>query len=192
MPAFRVSRARRSASRWHLFCAGTVARSRRSKRPRCLGTVFPARRAGADANQWYRSEVIVWREAGHIIHQASAPASANDFEVARTGLHRIDYQPAGEGGQGTLMQAREREQVHVGHLVGREDAARVDVLPIEQAQDQMICPGCSRSDRGRRLNCVRVARIADDAHYAVFGHGQLAHAAWPTPPNHSCAALCCT
>lgn len=29
------------------------------------------------------------------------------------------------------MQARERKQARVGHLVGREDAARVDVLPIE-------------------------------------------------------------
>ncbi|MEM5402669.1 hypothetical protein [Paraburkholderia unamae] len=54
--------------------------------------------------------------------------------MARTVRHRIDHQPAVEGAQGALMQARDREQVRVGHLVDREDAARVDVLPIEQAQ----------------------------------------------------------
>lgn len=32
------------------------------------------------------------------------------------------------------MQVRERKQARVDHLVGREDAARVDVLPIEQIQ----------------------------------------------------------
>jgi len=86
--------------------------------------------------------------------------------MARTVRHRIDHQPTGEGGQGTLMQAREREQVRVGHLVGREDAARADVLPIEQAQ--VVRPkdvarmraqiSDEWRDRGRRLHCIRVTR----------------------------------
>lgn len=150
------------------------------------------RRAGADANRGIGPEVIVWREAGHIIRQASAPASANDFEVACTVRHRIDHQLACEGGQGTLLQAREREQVRVGHLVGREDAARVDVLPIEQAQvvrpkdvDRMRAQISDEwRDRGRRLHCVRVARIADDVHDAVFGQraGCPRRVADPTEP----------
>jgi hypothetical protein len=64
------------------------------------------------------------------------------------------------------MQAREREQVRVGHLVGREDAARGDVLPIEQAQAVRPKDVARRRaqlcdewrDRGRLLNCFRVAR----------------------------------
>ena len=86
--------------------------------------------------------------------------------MARSVRHRIDHQLAVEGGQGALMQAREREQVRVGHLVGRGDAARVDVLPIEEAQSvrpkdvaRMRAQLCDKwRDRGRRLNCFRVAR----------------------------------
>ena len=136
------------------------------------------RRAGAGANRGVGPEMIVRREAGPVVHQTSAPASANDFKVACTVRHRIDHQPAGEGGHGTPMQALEREQVSVGHLVRRGDAARVDVLLIEQVQ--VVRPkdvararaAFQRVARPRSASphCVReVARIADVVHHAVFG-----------------------
>jgi hypothetical protein len=102
-------------------------RAARGPDGRDAAVLFCPRRPGPgrDVGQ----EVIVWREAEHIVHRASAPASARDFQVARTVRERFDHQPAGEAGQGTSCAAREREQVCVGYLVGREDAARVDVPP---------------------------------------------------------------
>jgi hypothetical protein len=90
---------------------------------------------------------------------------------------RIDDQPAIKRRERAAMRACEREQIGIGHLICRKDPARIDVLCIKQAHvvsPELVAGMCSqlrheRCDSGRRLECVRVTRIADDAQHAVFG-----------------------